>query len=310
VTPTRVGVAGLGLIGGSVARRLAELPDLYEPIGFDVLQQPRSGLELADSVEDLARRAELVVVAVPPRATASVIAAVLAADENVLVTDVASVKASIVSAVGESDRYLPSHPLAGSETTGWSAARADLLQGATWAVCPPAPDAPPELLCRWAAVFDAFDARLIVCAAEDHDLAVARTSHVPHVVAATMAAALMEDGPWPLGAALSGGSFREVARVAASDPELWGQILELNQEKVDEVLASVHDRLPSAPNWQAAGDVARRVRELRWEEPSWERREFAWPAWDELIQLGREGIVIRRPAMESERLTVDVAVRS
>lgn len=307
---TRVGVAGLGLIGGSIARRLAELPDMYEPIGFDIQNQPRSGLELADSIEQLAHVADLLIVATPPRVTAGVVAAALAADDDVLVTDVCSVKKPIVSAVGPHPRYLPGHPLAGSETTGWSAARAELLQGATWAVCPPAPDAPPELLCRWAAVFDAFDARLIVCDADDHDVAVARTSHVPHVVAATMAAALMNDGPWPLGAALSGGSFREVARVAASDPALWGQILELNREKVDEVLASVHDRLPHPPDWEAAGEVARLVRELRWQPPTWERREFAWPAWDELQQLGREGIAFRRPVLDGGRLSADVAVRS
>jgi prephenate dehydrogenase len=306
----RVGVAGLGLIGGSIARRLAEFPDLYEPIGFDVQKQPRSGLELADSIEQLAQIADLLIVATPPRVTGETVAAALAADDDVLVTDVCSVKGPVVTEVGPHPRFLPSHPLAGSETTGWSAARAELLQGATWAVSPPAPDAPPELLCRWAAVFDAFDARVIICDAEEHDRAVARTSHVPHVVAATMAAALMHDGPWPLGAALSGGSFREVARVAASDPALWGEIIELNREKVDEVLASVHDRLPNPPDWQAAGEVARRVRELRWQPPTWEHREFAWPAWDELLELGRAGIAIRRPAVDGNRLSADVAVHS
>lgn len=310
MTPTRVGVAGLGLIGGSIARRLAEFPDLYEPIGFDIQKQPRSGLQLADSIEQLARTSDLLIVAVPPRVTGEVVRAALAADEDVLVTDAASVKVAIVRDVGPHARFLPSHPLAGAETTGWSAARAELLQGATWAVCPPAPDASPELLCRWAAVFDAFDARVIVCDPQEHDHAVARTSHTPHVLAATMAAGLMSDGPWPLGAALSGGAFREVARVAASDPVLWREILELNQENVDEVLASLRDVLLDTPDWQAAGEVARTVRELRWYQPNWERREFAWPAWNVLLDLGRNGVAIRRPAMEGERLKVDVAVRS
>jgi prephenate dehydrogenase len=308
VSLVRIGVVGLGLIGGSIARRLAELPDLYDPIGFDIHRQPRSGLPQTESLEQLAREAELVIVAVPPRQTAVLVAAVLAADPNVLVTDVASVKQPIVDAVGSGPRYLPSHPLAGSETTGWSAARAELLEGAVWAVCPPAPDAPAEPLCRWAAVFDAFDARLIVCDPREHDRAVARTSHAPHVVAAVMAAALADDHFPRLTAALSGGSFREVARVARSDAALWREILELNDGNVAAVVSDLQARLGEPPEWQTAGEMSALVRELRWGNRSWEQREFHWPAWDELMQLGREGIAIRRPAFDGTRLSADVAV--
>ena len=307
---TRVGVAGLGLIGGSIARRLAEFPDLYEPIGFDVQRQPRSGLELADSLEHLAETADMVVVAVPPQVTGEVVRTVLAADPDVLVTDVSSVKEQIVGEVGPDGRFLPSHPLAGSETVGWSAARAELLQGATWAVCPPSEDAPPELLCRWGAVFDAFDARVIVCDPAEHDRAVAHTSHAPHVVAAAMAAAVAQSSSPPLTAALSGGSFREVARVAASDPALWSEIIDLNEQNVAAVLDGLRRDLSPHPDWDAGAEASRLVRELRWEPPTWERRDFIWPAWNVLLELGRNGIAIRRPAMESDRLRVDVAVRS
>lgn len=307
---TRIGVAGLGLIGGSIARRLAEQPDMYEPIGFDVQRQPRSGLELADSLEQLAEGADMVVVAVPPQVTGEVVRTLLDADPDVLVTDVSSVKAPIVDEVGLHPRFLPSHPLAGSESAGWSAARAELLQGATWAVCPPAEDASPELLCRWAAVFDAFDARVIVCDPQEHDRAVAQTSHVPHVVAATLAAAIAQSSAPPLTAALSGGSFREVARVAASDPALWSEILELNEQNVTAVLDGLRADMGVRPDWDLAGEMSRLVRELRWQPPAWEHRDFVWPAWNVLLELGRNGIAIRRPAMENERLRVDVAVRS
>jgi len=218
------------------------------------------------------------------------------------------VKQPIMDAVGSDPRYLPSHPLAGSETTGWSAARAELLEGAVWAVCPPAPNAPAELLCRWAAVFDAFDARLIVCDPREHDRAVARTSHAPHVVAAVMAAALAEDQFPRLSAALSGGSFREVARVARSDAALWREILELNGGNVAAVVSDLQSRLAEPPEWQTAGETSALVRELRWGNPGWERREFDWPAWDELLRLGREGTAIRRLDFDGEHLSADVAV--
>jgi prephenate dehydrogenase len=307
VTPTRVGVAGLGLIGGSIARRLAEFPDLFEPIGFDIQQRSRGGLITAESVEELAQQAELVVVAVPPEHTAAVVTAALAADESVLVTDVASVKEPIVEEVGPQTRYLPGHPLAGSETTGWSAARAELLQGAIWAVCPPAPDAPAELLCRWAEVFDAFDARMIVCDPDEHDSAVARTSHVPHVIATVLAASIARQQSPRLTAALSGGSFREISRVASSDPGLWSKILELNEKHVDAVLDELRQALAEPPNWEDSREMAALVRELRWQLPVWVRREFHWPAWDDLRTLGGQGVAVRRPRIEGDRLSLEAA---
>lgn len=304
----RVGVVGLGLIGGSVVRRLAELPDLYEPIGFDVKDEPRAGLELADSVDGLARAAELVIVAVPPQQTAAVIAAVLAGDQDVLVTDVASVKTPIIDKVGSDDRYLPGHPLAGAETAGWGAARAELLQATTWAVCPSSPAAPAEPLCRWAEVFDAFDARLIVCDPAEHDRTVARTSHAPHVIATAMAAALGDQPSPRLAAALSGGAFRDVARLVSSDHALWGEIIDLNGDNVAAAVADLRAALDEPSRWEQGRRVAELVHALRWQEPAWERREFDWPAWSELMRLGREGTAVRRPVFDGNRLSADVAV--
>ena len=307
---TRIGVVGLGLIGGSIARRLAEMPDLYDPIGFDIQDRPRGGMAQAASLEQLAHDTELVIVAVPPERTAAVIAAVLAADQDVLVTDVASVKQAIVQDVGPDPRYLPSHPLAGAETSGWLAARADLLHSTTWAVCPPASDAPPELFTRWAAVFDAFEARVIVCDPDDHDRAVARTSHLPHLVATVMAASLARQPTPRLTAALSGGSFRDVARVASADAALWSKIVELNEENVGAALEDLRDALGDPPQWEESREMATLVRQLRWQPLRWERRELDWPAWDELRALGRDGVAIRRPQVQGGRLNVEVAATS
>jgi prephenate dehydrogenase len=310
---TRVGVAGLGLIGGSIAKRLAELRDEYQPLGYTrngatAAQAAEAGIEIAGSIEELAKQSDLVVVASPPKQTASVIGAVLAADQDVLVTDVASVKKRIVEQVGETDRYLPSHPLAGAETTGWSAARADLLDGATWAVCPPTGEAPAELLCRWATVFDAFDARLIVCDPDEHDAAVARSSHVPHAAAVALAATLAGHPSPRLAAALSGGAFRDVTRVAGSDPAMWNEILELNADNVAGALADLRAALSEPePPWDKAREMTSLVDELRWREPQWARREFDWPAWDELLALGRAGAPVRRLSLDGGRLSADVA---
>jgi prephenate dehydrogenase len=320
VSLVRVGVAGLGLIGGSIARRLAEFPDKYEPIGYDIEKQNRAGLETADSIDQLAQASDMVVVAVPPQATASVIAAVLAADQNVLVTDVASVKAPIVKEIDKGqDRYVPSHPLAGAETSGWHFARPELLHATTWAVCPTSPSAPAEPFCRWAEVFEAFEARVIVCDPLEHDTVVARTSHAPHVAAAAIASSLDEQGAPQLAATLSGGALRGVARLASSDHHMWREVLGLNRDEVvavlDEWLASLtalrnalaeNRDEPIAEAWARGQEMAALVDELRWREPTWERREFDWPAWEELKRLGRQGMALRRPSIEGGRLSADV----
>jgi prephenate dehydrogenase len=315
-----VGVAGLGLIGGSIVRRLAEFPDKYEPIGFDIQEQNRAGLETTGSLEELARVAEMVVVAVPPQATVDVIATVLKADERVLVTDVASVKAPIVKQLHNfQERYLPSHPLAGAETSGWHFARPELLHATTWAICPPSPSAPAEPFCRWAELFDTFDARLIVCDPLEHDVSVARTSHAPHVAAAAIMSSLDEQGSPQLAAALSGGALRDIARLASSDHHMWREILGLNRDEVvavlDEWLASLttlrgalaeNDDEPVADAWTRGGEMAALVDELRWREPGWQQRQFDWPAWDELKQLGRQGMAVRRPSIDGGRLSAEV----
>jgi prephenate dehydrogenase len=303
VSPVRIGVIGLGLIGGSIAKRLA---GRYEIRGLDDDSQQRDAIELVRSQEELVEWAELIVVAVPPQQTASVIDAVLAGNQDVLVTDVASVKAPIIERVaGDLDRYLPSHPLAGSERSGWDSARPDLLDKTTWAVCPSHSNAPVEPLCRWASVFEAFDARLIVCDPKEHDGAVARTSHAPHVVASVIAASL-DGAQTKLDAALSGGAFRDMIRIAHSDPGLWSEVVQLNRDHVTAVLKQWAADL-ERPEWDRGQAMAELVERVRWQEPTWEERSFDWPAWDDLIELGREGIAVRRLEHAHGRLSAEVA---
>jgi len=312
VTPLRVGVIGLGLIGGSIAKRLAERPDEFEVTGFDADGVPREGIELKDSAAGAAQQSELVVVAVPPNRTAAVIAEVLHEGDSAMVTDVASVKAPILHEVANLapdalHRYLPGHPLAGAEESGWQAARPDLLDDTTWAVCPPAADAPPEPLEHLGRLVDAFTARLVVCDTHEHDRAVARTSHAPHLVAKAIAATPTDGPTAPLTALLSGGAFRDMTRVAAADEQLWQSILELNADEVravlDEWIAALSGDGPEPERMVGL------VEHLRWEEPrAWETRTFAWPAWAELIELGRSGTAIRRPRLEGNGISVEAAV--
>jgi prephenate dehydrogenase len=314
--PIRVGIIGLGLIGGSILRRLAERSSQYVALGFDTDPSTRTAVEdqgftLASSAADVANAADVVIIAVPPHRTAEAVVYALNANPLAFVTDVASVKTPILKDVRARspdalDRFLPSHPLAGAETTGWRSARAGLLDTTIWAICPPYHGAPAELLCRCAAVFGAFDARLIVCDPVEHDLAVARTSHAPHVVAEVIASSLARD-PAKLVAALSGGGFRDMMRVARSDANLWSDIVQMNRDPViaviDEWVADLEElraaigecrRAAVTDAWQRGGKALDLVEQLRWQPPNWEQQVFEWPAWEDLLALGREGRSIRR----------------
>jgi prephenate dehydrogenase len=321
----RTGVLGLGLIGGSLLKGLAAAGE--EPLGADadphVAGAARAGgFGVVPDAAALARECDVVIACIPPGSAGRAAAELLAADPDVVVADAASVKGSVMRDVAAHAgaaamaRFVGAHPLAGSAAAGWDASDVRLLRDALWAVCPPAPDAPAEPLCALAAALDPLAARLLVCDADEHDAAVARTSHVPHVAAQALAR-LPSD---PLGGALSGGAYRDMTRTAASDPELWLGIVAANRAAVAGGLRALLEDLAGlaaaveegrtdvlAAAWHEGAAARVKVDAIRWSEPAWEPRRLAWPAWDALLELGRAGVVVRRPAREGDELVLDAA---
>jgi prephenate dehydrogenase len=191
------------------------------------------------------RRVCLVVVAVPPDQLAGEIASALTA-HDATVTDVGSVKARPLAEVAERvdalllARYVGSHPLAGSERSGPLAASNALFDGRPWAVTPHAGSS---------TVATADVVRLVeTCGAtpvrfdpDDHDSAVARTSHLPHLVSALVAGRLADAPTAHL--VLSGQGVRDVTRIAAGDPALWLQIVTANAVALTGLLVEVRDDL-------------------------------------------------------------------
>lgn len=315
----RVGVCGLGLIGGSalLGLRAAGLPVR----GCDARPEPRrwcseQGVVADGSPEATARAVDVLLVCIPPHATAAVAAVALEADPDVVVVDVASVKGPVVDEVrtrvpGDARRFLPAHPLAGAEMGGFAAARPGLLDGATWAVCPPADDPDgvadtTETLLRAAPVLDALGARLLACTPEDHDRALAATSHAPHVAAGALAegAAAAPTGG-PIAAVLSGGALRDMTRVAAAPSGLWAEILRANASATAGALDAAADRLRAAAaalrdgdhdalidGWERGSAAQRRIAAARWSAPAWEPLAVD-DGWTGLLTLGTAGVVVR-----------------
>jgi prephenate dehydrogenase len=255
-----VEVVGAGLIGTSVAlvcRRLGLEVVLRDASAENVRTATGLGAGRSATATD---RPQLVVVAVPPAAIAGAVVDALHRTDAV-VTDVGSVKsaplAAVAARVSPADlaRYVGSHPMAGSERSGPLAASAALFDGRPWAVTPHADADPAAVGLVESLVVECGAAPLRMDPAE-HDRAVARISHLPHLAAVLVAGRLAAAPAEHL--ALSGQGVRDVSRVAASDPALWQQILEANAGAVLDLLGEVRadlDALMAAVSADAGADL-------------------------------------------------------
>jgi prephenate dehydrogenase len=187
---------------------------------------------------------EMVVVAGPPDVVADVVAAELAHWPDAVVTDAASVKGAVLTALQDKgadlSRYVGSHPMTGRERSGAVAAQVNLFEGRSWVVAP-GPQASAVAVAMVRQIAEAAGSAVLIMAPDEHDAAVAAVSHVPQI-AASLVASLLRD--LPIGAvALSGQGIRDVTRIAASDPGMWTQILSGNAPAVRGVLESFAQEL-------------------------------------------------------------------
>jgi prephenate dehydrogenase len=252
-------VVGAGLIGGSVAMALTQAGVTTHIEDIDPSVAHVASSRGAGSDQPLDRAPELVVVATPPDLLATQIEKALASYPDATVTDVGSVKAKpldeLRAAGVEVARYVGSHPMAGSERSGPMASASDLFVGRTWAVVPRL-DNPPSAVSAVERLAELCGATVVQMTTEEHDLAVARVSHLPHVVAAITAGQLRSAPAHHL--ALSGQGVRDVTRVAAGDPRLWRQIVTANAAALSRLLTDVRDdidALLSSLATQDAGQV-------------------------------------------------------
>ncbi len=250
-----VEVVGAGLLGTSIALacRRAGLETFLHDVSPEHLRTASGlGAGRPRRPED---RPQLVVVAVPPDHLGSEIVEALRRTDAV-VTDVGSIKSEPLQTVGEQlpdelSRYVGSHPMAGSERSGPLAASAALFDGRPWAITPHDEAAPHavSLVEELARVCGAVPATLDP---GEHDRAVARISHLPHLLAVLVAGRLADAPNSHL--ALSGQGVRDVTRVAGGDPTLWEQIVRHNNEALRGLLAEVREDLDALQNALSDGD--------------------------------------------------------
>ena len=236
-----VRIVGTGLLGASIGMALRDLGVdvvLHDPSRTTMLLARDVGAGRLATPQDTDVR--LVVVAAPPDVTPEVVLAELAAYPGAVVTDVASVKSAVLDALraagADLSRYVGSHPMAGSERSGPTAARPDLFVGRPWVVVGSGASG-GEAVRVVRDLANDLRATPVMLDARAHDDAVALVSHVPQIAASLVAARLCDADPAALD--LAGQGLRDVTRVAASDPALWTSILAANAGAVTPVLRAL-----------------------------------------------------------------------
>lgn len=233
--PRSVGVLGTGLIGGSLLlalRRLLPRAELRAGAPSARTREAVRASGAADVVfdpvatppEEALRGCEVVFMAAPPEAVCRDLPRMARAGAGI-VSDVCSVKGSVLTAARGLGNFVGGHPMAGTEGVGFGAADPDLFRGAAFVLCvPPDYSAGEERLASFRALVGALGMRVFEMDAGAHDRRLAMISHLPHVAAFALAAEAAASRD-PLLARLVGGGFRDTTRIAASSPALWTDIL-------------------------------------------------------------------------------------
>jgi prephenate dehydrogenase len=248
-------VSGVGLMGGSLAAALtrAGWPVLLHHRRPEVARRA-AALGYGRAVDDLTgARCDLAVVCTPVGAIAPEVRRLTAALPDAVITDVGSVKGCVHAELADlvrAGRFLGSHPLAGSHQQGLDHARANLFDGCLTVVTPVG-ETPPAAIALVERMWQAVGCRVSRMSPEDHDDAVAKTSHLPHVMSGVVAANL-DDRSAPLAAT----GFRDTTRIAASDPALWADILINNRDSVLNELMETDKRMKQLMDDLQRGDAA------------------------------------------------------
>ena len=263
----KVTLIGIGLIGSSIARALRNVPLAGTVVAADrseaVIALVRE-LAIADeATTDLAaavKDADLVIAGEPVGAMGAV-AEVIGPHlkPGAIVSDVGSTTGSIVAQMAPhmptGVHLIPAHPVAGTEHSGPDSGFPELFHG-RWCILTPVPDTDPEAVERLAAFWQGLGSKTEVMAPDHHDLVLAITSHVPHLIAYNIVgtASDLEKVTESEVIKFSAGGFRDFTRIAASDPTMWRDIFLHNREAVLEMLGRLNE------------DIALLARAIRWGE--------------------------------------------
>ena len=252
----RVALIGLGLIGSSIARAARASGAAKEIVGTSRSEKTRKRVvelgfldEVLDTAGDAVKGADLVIICVPVRTSGAIAEAIgpfLA--EGTIVTDVGSVKQSVVRDVEphipEGCFFVGGHPVAGTEHSGPDAGFAELFQD-RWCILTPADKSSTEAVEKLTAFWRALGSNVDTMTPDHHDLVLAITSHIPHLIAYNIVGTVadLEHDTRSKVIQYSASGFRDFTRIAASDPTMWRDIFLANRDAVLEMLGRFSEDL-------------------------------------------------------------------
>ncbi|MBO9724472.1 MAG: prephenate/arogenate dehydrogenase family protein [Novosphingobium sp.] len=262
----QVAIIGLGLQGGSIGLAVQECLPGTRTTGYDLSPAHRAraaerGLvhQVCDTPAEAVQNADLVIFCVPPGVMG------LAAEQvrdalpaNALVSDVGSSKQAISKALGEAlpdHMVIPAHPVAGTENSGPDAGFAHLFRN-RWCIVTPETRTDLVKLSELVGFWEALGANVEIMTPEHHDLVLAVTSHVPHLIAYTIVgtASDLEDVTQGEVIKYSAGGFRDFTRIAASDPTMWRDVFLSNKDAVLTMLQRFTEDLTALQRAIRVGD--------------------------------------------------------
>ncbi len=245
-------IIGVGLIGGSLAKALRRAGYVNNITGYG---RRLGNMELAVkqgviddacvSIAGTVRDADMVVIATPVGVIADVMAEVETALSPVaVVTDVGSVKANVITQArtalsGKFSRFVPGHPIAGTENSGVESSFAELFDHRR-VVLTPEPDTEMDAVSRVQAMWEAAGADVVSMVAAEHDVIFAACSHAPHILAYSLVDTLVRHNSHQSIFEFAAGGFYDFTRIASSNPEMWRDICLANREAIVSVLRSVN----------------------------------------------------------------------
>lgn len=260
-------VIGLGLIGGSVAMALQKAPHT-KVFGYDAHEQTR---QLADTLQvvhevvknpaEFAKEADVIIFGTPVNVTLDFMEQLKSWElkRNVIITDTGSTKAKIMEKALELRQlgitFIGGHPMAGSHKSGITAAKPYLLENAYYMLTPHE----GEELEKLAALDDLLKftlGKMVVVDAKVHDHMTAVVSHFPHIIAASLVHQLnSEKQTYPMTSSLAAGGFRDITRIASSNPALWRDITMQNKQELVGQLDNWLTEMQRVRNLLAEGDA-------------------------------------------------------
>lgn len=284
----KLAIIGVGLIGGSLSLALKQANYVKHVVGYARTQSVREEAlalgvvdSITDTLADAVADADVIFLAVPMGAMASVLNELsehIKADA--IITDGGSAKAQVVTAARQAladkfDQFVPGHPIAGTERSGPSAAFASLYQNHR-VVVTPLPETKASAVEAVKAMWDATGAEVLEMDVTHHDVVLAATSHLPHVLAFNLVGMLAQRDDCEDVLRYAAGGFRDFSRIASSDPIMWRDICLTNSDAVLQLLNEYRqglDKIEQAIKQQDGEylvdifEQAKRARDTRFNEP-------------------------------------------